>query len=133
MKKQLLFVLFVIPITVIIFNLSCKSDNRSNSVVKRSNQEEAILQDKYVSSDSEINALRKKFDKVLFKHDSLTGYKSGIEEKFEAEASKIIKIKQKINLLLLRETMTNDEKRTADSLINNLGAMIDNLKSKASK
>lgn len=115
---------------------SCNNETANDVAGKKQIIEDARtkeLQDKYVSKDSDIIILRKMFDEVLFKHDSLTAYTPGLEDMFEAESRNIIKSKQKINLLLLRQTITNEEKRIADSLIKKMDKMVADLRIKATK
>lgn len=118
----------IIPVFIIIL-CSCQHQNK-NEPNKSEDLELKALQDKYVSADSEINTLRKKFDAALLKHDSLTAYTENIEVKFEKESYQIRKLKQKINLALLRQTMTNTEKLSADSLIHNLDSLVESIKRK---
>lgn len=90
-------------------------------------QKVSELQAKYIAIDSSKNQLQKKFDDALTKHDSLTGYSTGFNQKLEP---KISKVKLEISSILKKQKLTPEEESKAQNLIIELNDLLIKLSAK---
>lgn len=118
-KFTCIFYLILLIGVNLLFFCSCRNDTKKEPTTVEQERTK-VLQDKYISTDSEKNDLQKKFDAVLTRMDSLTVYNKGIEDKYPESFLKITKAKSETHLILLREKLTPEEKHKVTKLINEM-------------